>query len=110
MVTFRILTTRESKITSSAYKDTCLCGMMGIFKLWLWKAARAIQQRQIQHHNTDETGRVTKLFAKLTKQGKVKSTLRLLQRSVGHPCPFMVQLVMTRLYWTSYTKTSDRPR
>ena len=55
---------------------------MGIFKLW---QGRVIQQRLRQQHHTDETDRVTKLFVKLMKQGKVKSAPRLLAQVQGAP-------------------------
>ena len=46
---------------------------------------KAIQQRLRQQRNTDETDRVTRLFAKLMRQGKVKPALRLLVKVQGAP-------------------------
>jgi len=46
---------------------------------------RAIQQRLRQQQHTDEADRITKSFARLMKQGKVKSALRLLAKVQGAP-------------------------
>ena len=50
-------------------------------------AAMVLPQLLLQKpsHNTDETDRVTKLFAKLMRQGKVKPALRLLAKVQGAP-------------------------